>query len=57
MKYKHVVYEMAFGGDIDGTGPERWCVRELGRFDTESEAWAFVDQQNEYCEIYTEITE
>ena len=57
MKWKHVVYQMEFGGDIDGTGPERWCGRELGRFDTESEAWAFVDQQNENCEIYTEITE
>lgn len=48
---KFVVYQVEFGGDVDGTGPERWRGMELGRFDTEDEAWAFVDTQNDYCEV------
>ena len=38
MKYKHVVYQVEWGSDVDGTGPERWRGMELGRFDTEEEA-------------------
>ncbi len=57
MKYQYVVYQMEWGGDVDGTGPERWRGMELGRFNTEDEAWKFVDQANEYCEIEMEFTE
>ena len=46
-----VVYHVEFGGDVDGTGPERWRGMEVGRFDTEDEAWACVDQQNKVCEV------
>ena len=53
---QYVVYQVEFGGDIDGTGPERWRGMEVGRFDTEAEAEAFVDTQGDYCEIDTEIT-
>ena len=48
---KFVVYQVEFGGDVDGTGPERWRGMELGRFDSEAEADTFVDQSNEYCEV------
>lgn len=57
MKYQYIVYQMEWGGDVDGTGPERWRGMELGRFNTEDEAWQFVDQANEYCEIEMEFTE
>jgi len=57
MKYQYIVYQMEWGGDVDGTGPERWRGMELGRFNTEDEAWKFVDQANEYCEIEMEFTE
>ena len=49
-----VVYQVEFGGDVDGTGPERWRGMELGRFDTEDEAYTFMDQQNDYCEVEQE---
>lgn len=48
---KFVVYQVEYGGDVDGTGPERWLGQELGRFDSEDEALDFVDNQNETCEI------
>jgi hypothetical protein len=48
---KFVVYQVEFGGDVDGSGPERWRGQELGRFATEAEADAFADQSNEYCEV------
>ena len=51
---KFVVYQVEFGGDVDGTGPERWRSQELGRFDTEDEALDFVDDQNEICEVEME---
>lgn len=51
---KFVVYQVEFGGDVDGTGPERWRGQELGRFDTEDEALDFVDDQNEICEVDVE---
>ncbi len=51
---KFVVYQVEFGGDVDGTGPERWLGMELGRFNTEDEALNFVDNQNEYCEVVEE---
>ena len=57
MKFKYVVYEMHFGGDVDGTGPERCRGMELGRFDTEKDAWAFVDNCVDYCEIEMESVE
>ena len=49
-----VVYQVEFGGDVDGTGPERWLGQELGRFATEDEALNFVDVQNETCEVVEE---
>lgn len=51
---KYVVYQVEFGGDVDGTGPERWLGMELGRFDNEDAALAFVDNQNEICEVLVE---
>lgn len=51
---KFVVYQVEFGGDVDGTGPERWLGMELGKFNTEDEALNFVDNQNEYCEVVEE---
>lgn len=51
---KFVVYQVEFGGDVDGTGPERWRGMEVGRFDTEEKAEAFMDQYNDYCEMETE---
>ena len=26
---KYVVYQVEFGGDVDGTGPERWRGQEV----------------------------
>ena len=46
-----VVREVEWGGDVDGTGPERWLGRELGRFDTEDEALDFIDTQWTECEV------
>jgi hypothetical protein len=51
----YVVRQVEWGGDVDGTGPERWLGQVLGRFTTEQEAWAFVDSCSEYCEIEMEI--
>ena len=53
---KFVVYQVVFGSDVDGTGPERWRGMEMGRFDTEAEAEAFADTMNDYCEIDVEET-
>ncbi len=49
-----VVYQVEFGGDVDGTGPERWLGMELGRFNTEDEALNFVDNHYEICEVMEE---
>lgn len=51
---KFVVYQVEWGSDVDGTGPERWRGMEVGRFDTEAEADAFVDQQFDFCEVDVE---
>jgi len=51
---KYVVYQVLFGADIDGTGPERWRGMELGRFATEEEADSFMDRYHDYCEVYFE---
>jgi hypothetical protein len=40
-----VVREVEWGGDVDGTGPERWLGRDLGCFDTLDEAIDFADTQ------------
>jgi viroplasmin and RNaseH domain-containing protein len=53
---KFVVYQIVYGGDVDGTGPERWRGMEFARFDTEEEAEAYVDQCNEACEVDVEDT-
>jgi hypothetical protein len=49
-----VVREVEYGGDVDGTGPERWSGMILGCFSTEEEAWAFVDSQWTDCEVVEE---
>jgi hypothetical protein len=49
-----VVYQAEFGGDVDGTGPERWCGLEIGRFDTEDEALDFASTHWTECEIVEE---
>ena len=54
MKFQYVVYQVEWGADVDGTGPERWRGMELGRFDTETEAEAFADNYYDYCEIEEE---
>lgn len=48
---KFVVYQVEWGADVDGTGPERWRGMEVARFDTEAEADAFVDSYHDYCEV------
>jgi hypothetical protein len=50
---QYVVYQVNYGGDIDGTGPERW-QEEIGRFDTEDEALAFVASHCMDCEVVEE---
>jgi hypothetical protein len=54
MMAQFVVREVEWGGDVDGTGPERWLGRELGRFDTEDQALDFVDTQWTDCEVVEE---
>ena len=49
-----VVYQVEWGGDVDGTGPERWLGRALGWFDTEDEAHELVDQHWAECEVVEE---
>ncbi len=49
-----VVREVEYGGDVDGTGPERWAGTAVAWFDTEEEAWAFVDKHFAECEIVEE---
>lgn len=49
-----VVREVERGGDVDGTGPERWLGGELARFDTEDEALDFVDSHWLECEVVEE---
>ena len=51
---KFVVREVEYGGDVDGTGPERWLGRAVACFDTEDEALDFVDNHYEICEIVEE---
>ena len=51
---KFVVYQVEWGGDVDGRGPERWLGLELSRFDTENEALYFVDNHYETCEVVEE---
>jgi len=46
-----VVREVEWGGDVDGTGPERWLGLVLGRFDTEDAALDFVDTQCTECQV------
>lgn len=51
---KFVVREVEWGGDVDGTGPERWLGREVGCFDTLDEAIDFADAQWNECEVCEE---
>lgn len=49
-----VVREVEWGGDVDGTGPERWLGRVMGSFDTAAEALDFIDNQWCECEVSEE---
>lgn len=51
---KFVVREVEWGGDVDGTGPERWLGTAVAWFDTEDEASAFADQHFAECEVCEE---
>lgn len=51
---KFVVYEVEYGGDVDGTGPERWNGACVAVCDTMEEAEAFVDCHHEECDIFEE---
>jgi hypothetical protein len=48
-----VVYHVEFG-DVGSTGPACWRGQEVGRFNTEAEADAFVDSYNDFYEIVLE---
>lgn len=50
----YVVYQVEFGADVDGRGPERWRCGEVGRFATEAEADAFAETFYDYCEVEVE---
>jgi hypothetical protein len=50
----YVVYQVEFGADVDGRGPERWRCGEVGRFATEAEAEAFMETFYDYCEVEVE---
>jgi hypothetical protein len=49
-----VVREVEWGGDVDGTGPERWAGTAVAQFETEDEANAFADQHWKECEVCEE---
>ena len=49
-----VVREIEYGGDVDGTGPERWAGTAWASFDTREEAEQYVDNARFECEIVEE---
>jgi len=49
-----VVREVEYGGDVDGTGPERWAGTAVAWFDTEEEAWAFAANHYADCDVFEE---
>ena len=49
-----VVREVEYGGDVDGTGPERWAGKAVAWFDTQEAADAFVDNAHFECEVVEE---
>ena len=51
---KFVVYEVEYGGDVDGTGPERWHGACVAVCDTMEEAEVVVYRQNTECDIFEE---
>lgn len=53
---KFVVREVEWGGDVDGSGPERWAGTAVAWFDTEDEALKFVDTHWAECEVVEEFT-
>lgn len=48
-----VVYHVEFN-DVDSNGPACCRGQEVGRFDTEAEADAFIDSYNDFYEIVLE---
>lgn len=51
---KFVVYEVEYGGDVDGTGPERWHGACVAVCDTMEDAEVVVYRQNTECDIFEE---
>jgi hypothetical protein len=49
-----VVREVEYGGDVDGTGPERWAGTAVAWFNTQAEAEQFADNYFAECEIVEE---
>jgi hypothetical protein len=54
---KYVVREVEFGGDVDGTGPERWLGMVLQVCDTREEAEDYVDKTIHWAEVSEEEVE
>jgi hypothetical protein len=51
---KYVVREVEFGGDVDGTGPERWLGMMLQVCDTREEAEAYIERCIHWAEVSEE---
>ncbi len=49
-----VVREVEYGGDVDGTGPERWLGTAVAWFDTQEQAETFADTHYTECEVVEE---
>ncbi len=50
-----VVREVEYGGDVDGTGPERWLGSAVAWFDTAEKALEFADNYFAECEVVEEL--
>lgn len=51
---KFVVYEVVYGGDVGGGGPERWHGTCVAVCDTMEEAEIVVNRANAECDIFEE---
>jgi hypothetical protein len=49
-----VVREVEYGGDVDGTGPERWAGTAVAWFDSREQAEEFADNHYAECEVVEE---
>jgi hypothetical protein len=50
-----VVREIEYGGDVDGTGSERWLGTAVAWFDTTEKALEFADNYFAECEVVEEL--